>query len=413
LEVNRRGERSIRAMPDRQEPWHAQSVDKALERIESSRGGLTREQAESRLQDAGPNTLQTEEGTAPWRLLFRQLHNPLIYLLLAAAAISLAAGKAIDAGVIVGVVALNTILGFVQEWRAEGALAALRDMAAPRARVLRDDREQEIESHRVVPGDILLLETGDRVAADARLVSGDDLRIDESALTGESEPAAKSPDPLAPDTPVGDRDNMVWMSTSITGGRGRAVVVETGMRTQMGRIAGEVRATGRERTPLQKRMHRLGLILGVLGIAMAGGVFGLGLWRGYETLEMLLFAVAIAVSAIPEGLPAAITVTLAMGVRRMAARHAIIRRLPAVETLGSTTVICSDKTGTITENQMTVRRLWAGGRRFEATGEGYGPDGEILSEDGEALVEAPEALARLLRIGALANNSDVLESEEG
>jgi P-type Ca2+ transporter type 2C len=413
LEVNRRGERSIRAMPDRQEPWHAQSVDKALDRIESSRGGLTREQAESRLQDAGPNTLQTEEGTAPWRLLFRQLHNPLIYLLLAAAAISLAAGKAIDAGVIVGVVALNTILGFVQEWRAEGALAALRDMAAPRARVLRDDREQEIESHRVVPGDILLLETGDRVAADARLVSGDDLRIDESALTGESEPAAKSPDPLAPDTPVGDRDNMVWMSTSITGGRGRAVVVETGMRTQMGRIAGEVRATGRERTPLQKRMHRLGLILGVLGIAMAGGVFGLGLWRGYETLEMLLFAVAIAVSAIPEGLPAAITVTLAMGVRRMAARHAIIRRLPAVETLGSTTVICSDKTGTITENQMTVRRLWAGGRRFKATGEGYRPDGEILSEDGEALDEAPEALARLLRIGALANNSDVLESEDG
>ncbi len=393
--------------------WHAMDLDDVLGRVDGTDEGLTDEQAHRRLAAVGPNALTAEEGASPVKLLARQVHNPLIYLLLGAAAISALAGKTIDAGVIVGVVALNTVLGFVQEWRAEGALAALRRMAAPHGRVLRDGREQDIEAPDIVPGDVLVLETGDRVAADARLLSGGDLRLDESALTGESEPAAKSADELDLDTPLGDRHNMVWMSTHVTAGRGRAVVVETGMGTQIGRIAGEVRATGREATPLQKRMHRLGIMLGVLGIVLAAAVFVLGLLRGYETVSMLLFAVAVAVSAIPEGLPAVITVTLALGVRRMADRRAIIRRLPAVETLGSTTVICSDKTGTLTANQMTVRRLWAGGRVFEVTGEGYRPQGAIRTAEGEDLPEPPEPLGRLLRIGTLANNAAVGEGDDG
>lgn len=221
----------------------------------------------------------------------------------------------------------------------------MRRMASPHARVLWDGKPQDIDAAEVVPADILILETGDRVAAGARLIWAEELQVDESALTGESVPVAKDSETLDKNTPMADQKNMVRMSTSVTGGRGRAVVVATGMQTQIGRIAAEV--------------------------------FGLGMLRGYEVIEMLMFSVAVAVSEIPEGLPAVISVTLALGVRRMAARNAIIRRMPAVETLGSTTVICSDKTGTITKNQMTVRKIWAGGRIYEVSGEGYAPEGEI------------------------------------
>lgn len=397
---------------NRRVSWHSLGLDEVLERVEGSEEGLSSDAAGRRLGDFGANSLEAEEGTGATKLLVRQIHNPLIYLLFGAAVLSLIAGKTVDSLVIVGVVVLNTVLGFVQEWRAEGALAALRHMAAPHARVFRDGEVEEVEASEVVPGDLLVLETGGRVAADARVLSSEELRVDESALTGESEPVAKETKELEADTPMGDRRNMVWMSTSVTAGRGRAVVVETGMRTEMGQIAGDVRSTGREATPLQKRMQRLGLYLGILGIVLAGVVFGLGVLRGYETVEMLLFAVAVAVSAIPEGLPAVITVTLALGVRRMAERNAIIRRLPAVETLGSTTVICSDKTGTITKNEMTVRRIWAGGRTFEVTGEGYGPVGEIRA-DGEALREMPDEAARLLRIGSMANNAHVRQEDSG
>ena len=391
--------------------WHAVDIDEVLEELGSSKDGLGDEEAAKRLESEGGNTLEAEEGVNPALLLAKQFHNPLIYLLAGAAVLSLVVDHHLDAAVIAGVIVLNGILGFVQEWRAEGALKALRGMAAPRARVMRDGRPAEIEAFGVVPGDVLLLEAGDRVAADARLLSGDDLRLDESALTGESEPAAKEPGRSDEDAPMADRGNMVWMSTVVTGGRGRAVVVETGMRTEMGRIAADVRSTGRESTPLQKRMHRLSIVLGTGGLALAAGVFGLGLLRGHETVEMLMFSVAVAVSAIPEGLPAVISVTLALGVRRMAGRNAIIRRMSAVETLGSTLVICTDKTGTITMNQMTVRRIVAGGRRFELTGEGYDPGGELRGEEGEAVQDLPEPLERLLHIGVLANNADLKEEE--
>ena len=392
-------------------PSHTVHVEQLFERLESSTEGLSGEQAEARFKENGPNTLEAEEGVSWMRMLIRQVHNPLIYLLLAAAVVSLVVGHGVDSAVIVGVVILNTLLGFFQEWRAEGALAALRQMAAPSARVHRDGQSVEIEATEVVPGDVLVLETGDRVAADARMLSSEHLQVDESALTGESKPVSKEPDDLDVDMPMADMTNMVWMSTSVTGGRGRAVVIATGMETQMGHIAGQVRQTRREKTPLQKRMHKLGILLGGTGIALATAVFFLGLARGYELVEMLLFSVAFAVSAIPEGLPAVISVTLALGVRRMADRHAIIRRLPAVETLGSTTVICSDKTGTITKNQMTVRKVWAGGSVFNVTGEGYHPEGQIKGEDENKLDALPETLERLLYVGAVANNAHVKQQD--
>lgn len=393
--------------------WHAMDTAAVFEQLGSSEQGLSQDESATRLVELGENLLQAEKTAGPLQLLLHQLHNPLIYLLIAAAALSLVAGKTVDAVVIAGVIALNTMLGFVQEWRAEGALAALRRMAAPHARVLRDGAVVDVEAQDVVPGDIVVLETGDRVPADARLLSQSDLRTDESALTGESEPVAKTAGVLDEQTPMADRRNSVWMSTSVTNGRGRAVVVETGMQTQIGRIAGQVRASEREKTPLQKRMHKLGIVLGGLGLAWAAVIFGLGLLRSYAPYEMLLFSVAVAVSAIPEGLPAVITVTLALGVRRMADRKAIIRRLPAVETLGSTTVICSDKTGTITENQMTVRRIWAGGHEYRVSGSGYHPDGEIEALEKGAAAPPDGALIKLLTIGAVCNNARMMETENG
>jgi Ca2+-transporting ATPase len=389
--------------------WHAMEPDEAIEKLDSSADGLSQSRAHGRLGETGPNALEAEEGVSPIRLLARQVHNPLIYLLAGAAALSLLVDHRVDAAVIAGVIVLNTLLGFVQEWRAEGALAALRRMAAPRARVLRDGRPIEIDASEVVPGDVLMLETGHRLAADARLISADALQVDESALTGESQPVAKRPERLDEETSMADRTNMVWMATNVTGGRGRAVVTATGMRTQMGLIAGQVRAAGRESTPLQKRMHKLGLFLGVGGVALAALVFVLGMLRGYGGIDMFMFAVAVAVSAIPEGLPAVISVTLALGVRRMAARRAIIRHMNAVETLGSATVICSDKTGTITQNQMTVRVIWAGNRTFEVSGEGYRPEGDVKTSGGEAIQEPSAAFERLMRIGVLCNNAGLKE----
>lgn len=391
--------------------WHAMDTEAVFERLDSGADGLDEAQANQRLENAGPNSLEAEEGVSPLRLLARQVHNPLIYLLVGAAVLSLLIGHHVDAAVIAGVVVLNTLLGFFQEWRAEGALNALRKMAAHHARVLRDGKPLGIETSHVAPGDVLVLETGDWVAADARILASEHLKTDESALTGESQPVEKQTEKVAEGAPMADRGNMVWMSSNVTGGRGRAVVVETGMRTAMGRIAGEVRATVRESTPLQKRMHKLGIVLGIGGVALAAAVFALGLLRGHEWVGMLMYAVAVAVSAIPEGLPAVISVTLALGVRRMAQRNAIVRRMSAVETLGSTTVICSDKTGTITENQMTVRRLWADGQTYEVSGDGYRPEGELRRENAEAVEDRPAALERLLRIGVMSNNADLKEED--
>jgi len=392
--------------------WHALDVQEVLKRLGASENGLSSDEALRRLEKVGPNSLVVEEGINPFRLLIRQVHNPLIYLLIFAAILSIFIGHTIDVIVIAGVIILNTILGFFQEWRAEKALSALRRMASPHAKVLRDGNPKLIDASEVVPGDILFLETGDKVAADARLIWVNELQVDESALTGESLPVAKIVEVLKPDTPLADRKNMVFTSTNVTGGRGLAVVVATGMNTEIGKIAAQVSATKREETPLQKRMHKLSIFIGVGAIILSSFVFVLGLLSGYKIVEMLMFSVAVAVSAIPEGLPAVISVTLALGVQRMASRKALIRRLPAVETLGSVTVICSDKTGTITKNQMTVKKIWAGGQIYEVTGDGYVPEGEIRKEGGEKLEKLPEDLKKFLEIGLYCNNA-VLRKKEG
>ncbi|WP_051183039.1 cation-translocating P-type ATPase [Desulfocurvibacter africanus] len=404
--------------------WHAQELDKVLERLETDRDGLSPDEAEKRLDEHGPNALEGTEGKSLLGVVLKQLKSPLIYLLAAAAAVSLLAGKTIDTIVIAVVVLLNTILGVVQEYRAERALEALKKMSAPRAKVRRGGKGKEVESRDIVPGDILLVESGDSVAADARLIEASELKVDESALTGESEPVDKKPDRVEADAPVSERGNMLFMSTHVTGGRGRAVVVATGMDTEMGNIAGEVRQAERGETPLQRRLRRLSIAIGVAAVGLAGGVFALGYFTGYEWREMLLYSVAVAVSAIPEGLPVVISVTLALGVRRMADRNAVIRQLPAVETLGSTTVICSDKTGTITKNQMTAVRLWAGGRFYEVTGQGFSPDGEIRPESGDSggqggsdgsgnFGERDKALDMLMRIGVLDNHAEIAEADGG
>ena len=383
--------------------WHALTGDEALERLEADAAGLSAEEQRARLERFGTNVLTAEESSSPWRLILHQLKSPLIYVLAAAAAVSVIPGKYLDAAVIGAVIILNTLMGFFQEYRAEKALESLRRMTAPKARILRGGEPRTVDAAEVVPGDILLLETGDRLAADVRLLQADDLEIDESALTGESEAVSKDPEPVEENTAAADRAGMAWMSTAVTGGRGRGVVVATGMASALGRIAGDVRTAEREDTPLQKRLGRLGMFLGFAGLTFAALVFGIGLLTGYELLEMALFSVAVAVSAIPEGLPAVISVTLALGVRRMAARHAIIRRLPAVETLGSTTVICSDKTGTITHNEMTVTRLWCSGAQYRLDGDVYKPE-EVSSTEGNREPDG-EALGRLAEIGILANNA--------
>ncbi len=421
-----------------QVPWHALSDEEVLERVQGAREGLDQAEVRRRLDRHGPNALERQETVGWLTLLGRQLHSPLIYLLIGAAAVSAATGHWVDAGVILGVVIANTILGLVQERRAEQALEALHRLAAPHARVLRGGQPTEVPADGIVPGDLLLLETGDRVAADARIIEAGDLHLNESALTGESQPAAKRSDTLAAQTPLAERANMAWTSTPVTAGRGKALVVATGMATQIGQIAREMRTTTDQQTPLQRRLARLSTWLGVAGIALAGVIFLLGLLRGYGTMEMVLYAVAVAVSAIPEGLPAVISVTLALGVQRMARHNAIIRNLPAVETLGSTTVICTDKTGTITQNEMTVRTIWTPDGSYQVTGGGYENEGQIdrgADEQGNREPEssaaepaprasggharplnaenAPPALRRLLEIGALCNNARLERDAEG
>ncbi|TVM19265.1 hypothetical protein DPQ33_02585 [Oceanidesulfovibrio indonesiensis] len=391
--------------------WHTIPTDELFEKLESSADGLDQEAAKQRVERFGANELKGEEGHGLLAHIIEQLKSPLIYLLFAAAIVSLVAGKYIDSAVIAAVVVLNTILGVAQQWRAEKALEALRGLSAPRARVLRNGSIHEVAATKVVPGDVLVLGRGDRVAADARMLSASGLMVDESSLTGESEPVAKHPGDIEKDATLADRTNMVFMSTLVTDGRGRAMVTATGMDTAIGEIAGEVHSAEREQTPLQRRLGHLSIYIGGAAILLALGVFGLGWLRGYELVEMILYSVAVAVSAIPEGLPAVISVTLALGVRRMADRNAVIRRLPAVETLGSTTVICSDKTGTITKNQMTTVRVWAGGHMYEVEGKGYSPAGDIRPlEEGE--VENREDLEFLMRIGALNNDADLAEDED-
>jgi Ca2+-transporting ATPase len=387
------------------EHWHNLSSDEALLALNSRRSGLTDNEARERLLQYGPNDLERKKKTPPILVFLRQFLSPLIYVLLVAAIISIIVEHFIDAAVILGVLLLNATVGFVQETRAERAMEALMQMAAPKARVRRGGNVKQIPAREIVPGDILLLETGDRVPADARLIEVSNLKVNEAALTGESMPVDKHTEVLGEAVTVADRKNQLYMGTIATYGRATAMAVRTGMSTEIGKIATAIQDIKPEKTPLQKNVSKLSQYILAIFLGVCGLLVVVGVLQGLGWLEVFLLAVAAAVSAIPEGLPAVVTVVLAAGMRIMAHRNAIIRKLVAVETLGSATVICSDKTGTLTLNEMTVRRLYVDGQWIEVTGEGYEPWGEFRSHGQIVNPESEQALTLHLRIGALCNDA--------
>jgi len=374
--------------------------------------GLTTAEATSRLDRFGLNLLPRAEAAGPLRRFLRQFQHPLIYVLLAAGAATLALGEVVDSSVIFGVVLINSVIGFVQESKAEAALDALRAMVRTEARVVRGGRARTVASDELVPGDLVRVEAGDKVPADLRLLGHAELHVDESALTGESVPVVKDEVALPPDTAVADRRNMLYSGTLVTHGTGSAIVVATGVQTELGEIHRLVGAAELLDTPLTRKLAGFSKILTVVILALAVVTFAVGVARGEKAAEMLTAAVALAVGAIPEGLPAAVTITLAIGVGRMARQRAVIRRLPAVETLGSTTVICTDKTGTLTENQMTVRKLWTPNGSFALSGSGFAPDGRLV-DDGGLPVDAAcdEALRWSLVAGACCNDARLSQQD--
>lgn len=415
--------------------WHSRDAQQAVSELDSdAQHGLASDDAQRRLEEHGPNAIRSGE-RMPWYLiLLHQFTDPLIYILLLAAVVSLLFQEYLDAVVILAVVLINGAIGFVQEFRARKAIESLSEMSAPQANVVRDGNKQEIDSETVVPGDIVLLASGVRVPADIRLIQADDLVVDESALTGESEPVTKQTDPVEDDSAVpGDQLCMAFAGTNVTRGRARGVVVRTGDESELGKIAEATQGMEAVKTPIQAKMDWLGKAIGVAVLVLCAVVVAGGLLMGEPLDEMVRTAVALAVGAVPEALPIVLTVTLGVGVRRMAKRNAIIRSLPAVETLGATTVVASDKTGTLTTNQMTVKAIWSAGRRYEVSGSGYDANGEIQSaarqpkeqheqqtdqangkqQTGKQADQLPRSLQLTLLAGLLANETDSLPDQEG
>ena len=392
--------------------WHALPAAEALSRLQSAEQGLSPDEAESRLRSVGPNHLPQPLGSGVGRRVARQFQNLLIYVLLVAALLAMALDHALDAVVILAVVVVNAVIGFVQEGRAERALEAIRGMIDPQATVLRDGRRQRVPAACVVPGDLVLVAAGDRVPADLRLVRARNLRIEEAILTGESVAVEKDPQELPREAELGDRSCMAYSGTLVSGGQGAGVAVATGEHTELGRISQLMRSVTSLKTPLLRQMHRFAqrLTAFILGLSALTFFVALGL-RDYPLAEAFMAVVGLTVAAIPEGLPAILTISLAIGVQRMAGRNAIIRRLPAVETLGSVAVICSDKTGTLTRNEMTAQSLVAGDCRYDVDGVGYEPRGAFRSDDGEIDPGQSPVLMELLRTGVLCNDAELRERE--
>ena len=401
--------------------WHRMEAEEVLRILKSSLKGLSNEEAIERLRKFGFNELKGKKKTSPLQVFLAQFKSTFVIMLLIAVLISAVIGwfeaeaaaepravieTYVDAIAIGAIVILNAIIGFVQEYRSEKAIEAMEKLTAPKARVIRNGKEMYIPAREVVPGDILILEAGDRVAADGRLLEAVDLSVNEAILTGESNPVSKSLNVLAEETPPAERRNMVFMGTYVTYGRGKAIVTSTGMNTQFGRIAGMVQAVKKEEIPLKLKLDRFSKRLGVLIVVVSAAIILLELLRvGKVEVEIFMTSVALAVSAVPEGLPAIVTVTLALGARELARRNAVIRRLASVETLGSTTVICSDKTGTLTRGEMTVRRIFINNRTVEVTGIGYEPEGEFYLNRKRIDPRKDQHLNLLLRICALCNNA--------
>ena len=389
--------------------WYLETVSAALEhQVVDATHGLSTAEAQARRERYGWNELTESAKISPWRMFLGQFREVMVLVLIVAAVASAWLGEGLDAGVILAIVVINAVLGFVQEYRAEQAIAALRKMAAPNARVRRDGKVQTLPSRELVPGDIILVEAGDAISADARLTKIANLRVQEASLTGESEPVTKHIEALSGDhISLGDRRNMLYLGTSATYGHAQAVVVATGMDTELGRIAELIQGVEAEDTPLQLRMAQLGKTLAWVALAIVAVVFGLGLLRGEDPANLFLIGVAMAVAAVPEGLPAVVTIALALGARRMLERNALIRKLPAVETLGSVTTICSDKTGTLTQNQMTVQVLDIAHHQLVLTG--YEQKGVPIFEMAEGEAEADLTTLHLMLVGAALCNDAILQ----
>ncbi len=393
--------------------WHSKPAEEVLAALESSPSGLSAVEAEARKALFGPNRLPVPaQQSALWRFLL-QFHNVLIYVLLGAAVLATAVGHVTDAAVILAVVILNAIIGFVQEGRAERALEAIRSMIDPQASVMRDGHRTVVPAEVIVPGDIVLLEPGDRVPADLRLFRARNLRIDEAALTGESLPVEKDTRPLPAEAPLGDRRSMAFSGTLVTTGGGSGVTVATGATSELGRISTLVGTVETLTTPLLRQMSRFARLLTAVILAICAAVFLYAVYiQGYEWPEAFMVVIGVAVSAIPEGLPAVMTITLAIGVQRMAARNAIIRRLPAVETLGSVSVICSDKTGTLTRNEMMVRTVLTAEGQFDVSGSGYDPAGDVRLSGHAIQAARYPTLIEAARAAILCNDADLRQSED-
>ncbi len=394
--------------------WHTLESNKALALLEvGEKAGLSEEQTLQRLKTYGPNELPAEKATSALIRFLRQFHNILIYLLIGAAVVTALLDHWIDTFVIIGVVLVNAMVGYVQEGKAEQALAQLRKILSPKATVIRQGKRIELDASQLVPGDIVLLQSGDRVPADLRLLQAQNLRIDEAMLTGESQPSEKQTDTTGSQASLGDRTNMAFSGTLVTYGRGKGLVTGTGMNTEIGKIRELIASVDQLTTPLLRKMDRFAKWLSVFIIVMAGVILAVA-WLSHTTFDLsnlFLAVIALAVAAIPEGLPAIMTITLALGVRKMVARNAIVRKLPAVETLGSVNVICTDKTGTLTRNEMMVTQIGLPDSSIDVTGSGYSPEGAFTGGDKRISSNDDKALTKLCRCAFFCNDADISQNE--
>ena len=383
--------------------YYDEEIKEVLKELNSSEKGLTSSEVDKRLKKYGLNELKEGKKISPLEIFLSQFKSPIVWVLIGAFIISLVIKEKADAVIIGFIVVVNAIVGFIQEYKADKAIEALKKMASLKATVIRDGKQQQIDAVNLVPGDIVILSTGEKIPADARLIESINLQTQEAALTGESLPVKKEIKVFKENTPVADRKNMVFSGTIITDGRGKAIITETGMSTELGKIANLIQKAKPGLTPLQKNLEKIGKILTVAVLFVCTLVFVLGIFRGHLIKESFFTAIALAVAAIPEGLPAVVTISLALGVQRMIKRNALIRKLPSVETLGGCTVICSDKTGTLTHNEMTVKKILANNEVVTVTGAGYEPEGKFSKPS--------KNFELLLKIGAL--NNDARYTKEG